>query len=103
MHYQTPHHDGDNHQKIVSENRKLKAIAGDFECLCKDAMLQKQNTMSICKKCLIPRIISSANKSTTQNAILHLIFTAAQILVQAGFGGGSPALAITVELSSAVL
>lgn len=102
MHYQTPHHDDDSHQKILCESRKIKAIAGDFECLYKDAVLQQKETMSICKKCLICRIISSANKSTTQNAILYLIFTAAQILVQADFGAGSLALAITVELSSAV-
>lgn len=34
--------------------------------------------------------------------MLHLIFGAAQVLVQAGFGGGSPVLASTVELGSAV-
>lgn len=59
--------------------------------------------MSICNKCLIPRIISPANKSTTQDAILHLVFSTAQVLGQADFGGGSPAVAITVELGWAVL
>lgn len=59
--------------------------------------------MSICNKCLTPRIISSANKSTTQDTILHFIFSSTQVLGQTGFGGGSPVLAITVELGSAVL
>lgn len=57
----------------------------------------------MCNKCLIPRIISPANKSTTQDIILLLIFSAVQVLVQAGFGGGSPVPAVTVELGSAVL
>lgn len=68
--------------------------------------------MSIDNNFLAPRIISPAKKSTSQDAILpwhctstrcHLIFSVAHALVQAGFGGGSSVLLITVELGSASL
>lgn len=70
--------------------------------------------MSICNSFLIPRIISreKKKKGTTQDAILPwhststrcpLIFSAAQALIQAGFGGGSSVLLITAELGSAAL
>lgn len=63
-----------------------------------------------CNNFPLPEIISPANKSTTQDAILpwhststrwHLIFSATHALVLAGVGGGSSVLLITVQLDSA--